>query len=51
MFEAIFARQMYEELLKERDELQLKCNEIENALAENADAANGLEKELRKQKN
>ena len=40
------ANVLYEELLKERDELQLKCNEIENALAENADAANGLEKRI-----
>ena len=47
LYEAKF---LYEGLLKERDELQLKCTEMENALSENADATAGLQKELRKQR-
>ena len=43
LYEAKF---LYEGLLKERDELQLKCTEMENALSENADATAGLQKRM-----
>ncbi len=43
LYEAKF---LYEGLLKERDELQLKCTEMENALSENADATAGLQKRI-----
>eukprot|EP00943_MAST-04B_sp_MAST-4B-sp1_P005844 g5844.t1 len=40
------AKFLYEGLLKERDELQLKCTEMENVLAENEDATSGLQKRI-----
>ena len=37
---------LYEGLLKERDEIQIKCTEMETVLAENADAAAGLQRRI-----
>merc|ERR1711991_88608 len=43
LYEAKF---LYEGLLKERDELQMKCIEMETVLAENEDATAGLQKRI-----
>lgn len=37
---------LYTNLLTERDELSVRCNEMETVLAENADAAAGLQKRI-----